>query len=1243
MPITGLRGQVFANPMPIRIISLLLCLVTGLLAASTVPTNQPAAHPHPVWFEENAGKTPADVAFVGRGFGVPLVIFKDGALGLGSETDLVRLQPERNSAQATAHGEAPTGAVTRSYGPGGTSVSRHYARVRASNLWPGADLFYRIDRGRLELGLDLISGQTASVPSLRWRGAEVSLDSEGAMHVSSRNLRFSLRAPSASQPDGSAGTRAVEVKYQLDRHGRLSFRVPEANPALALNIDPVFDFSTYVGGAQSDALNAMALGPDGSIYLAGQTASTSLFGIDTGIRAGSGKVLIARLLPGGVGLVYAFVIGGSGSEQGAGIAVDAAGSAYVTGQTNSSNFPTTAGAFQAVAEQDWNAFAVKLDASGSLVYSTLLGGSSLDWGAAIAVDDSGRAVVTGLTNSADYPVTAQAYQKLYAGSQDCFVTKLAADGKSAVFSTYLGGSKLDSCRAVALSPAGTITLAGSTRSADFPVLGAFQTRSGGFLDGFVVQMNGTGSALLSSSYLGGIGEDQISSVAVDGAGSVYVAGTTSTQAGFPGTSAGIVTRSGSGKKGFACKLAQSLVSLNWCSIVGGSGDDYVNAMALTPSGEVVVAGQTTSVNLPVVDAIQSAFQGASDGWFAVLSPSGNQWETVSYTGGSASNAVNALQAFQDRVLLAGTTTAQNLPATSGAIQATAGANGDGFLQEVAMGGGMILNGFYPGSGNGMTHNLSLVITDPTGGQAIETVQVNVSNPTSNANACLVTFTVASKTLSLTNDAGSGSAGSAAVGSSATLQNSQCSVTVETSTLSVVGNSVSLHLSLNYKPSFSSLGAGPMKYVSVSAEDNRGKTLSVPQAAMWTFTSPPSPTLISLTPASGRGSSQTFVLIAYDPLGANDLASVEFLVGSSTSFASSCAVTYNARQNLFALASDSGNASAGALSPGQATTISNSQCTLGGLGSSVQFSGQVLTMAVNLQFSPAFARLGGAATKLTYALPLTVSGLGPSGGMKAMGIWTIAQPPPSGPPAVGAVTPSSGQGMSQSFALSVSDPLGASDLVTVQLLIGSSTALADACSVTYNARQKVLALTNDAGTGEAGRLAPGELKSFANSQCALSGSGSSITLSGSSLTMVVSLRFDPAFARMGGSATKNIYARPVSAAGRGPSAGFTLVGAWIVPRTPAKDPPIVAALAPPSGEGRMLNFVLTVWNPVGASDSAAARLTIGSSMALASGCSAPYIPQQNWFGSANDAGTGDTAYLSPGQAVTIPNSQCMLSG
>ncbi len=424
-------------------------------------------------------------------------------------------------------------------------------------------------------------------------------------------------------------------------------------------------------------------------------------------------------------------------------------------------------------------------------------------------------------------------------------------------------------------------------------------------------------------------------------------------------------------------------------------------------------------------------------------------------------------------------------------------------------------------------------------------------------------------------------------------------------------------------------------MSVSVADNQGKTLSVPQAAVWFLSSQQPPSIVSLSPISGGGSSQTFALTVSDQAGANDLASVQLLVGSSTALANACSVTYLANKNQFALSSDSGATYAGVLAPGQASTISNSQCTLSGSGSAVQFSGKFFVMTVNLQFTPSFAVRGSSAMKTVFALPLTVSSVGPMGGMGAVGTWTIPLPVPT----VDSITPSSGTGAAQVFALSVSDPAGASDLATVQLLFGTSTLAANACSVTYIASQKLLALSNDDGTGYAGMLAPGQATTISNSQCTLVGTGSSVTLSGKSLVMTANLQFAPAFAVVGGAAKKSIYALPLTTSGTAPSTGIAVVGTW----TLALPVPTVNSITPSSGTGAAQAFSLSVSDPAGASDLATVQLWFGLSPSAANACSVTYVAAQKLLALSNDAGTGYAGTLAPGQATTVFNSQCTLVG
>ncbi|MCS7154149.1 MAG: SBBP repeat-containing protein, partial [Bacteroidia bacterium] len=243
---------------------------------------------------------------------------------------------------------------------------------------------------------------------------------------------------------------------------------------------------------------------------------------------------MTKLNAAGSGLVYSTYVGGSDTDRGYGIAVDGSGQAYVTGETYSTNFPVTAGAFQTTNDGETDAFVAKLNAAGSrLVYSTYLGGSSWEEGNAIAVDGSGHAYVTGSTYSTDYDVTAGAFQTMNGGSWDVFVTKLNASGSGLVYSTYVCGSDTDHGYGIAVDGNGHAYVTGETYSTNFPVTaGAFQTTFSGGTCGsppytypcpevFVTKLNATGSRLVYSTYIGGSGDDGGSGIAVDGSGQAY--------------------------------------------------------------------------------------------------------------------------------------------------------------------------------------------------------------------------------------------------------------------------------------------------------------------------------------------------------------------------------------------------------------------------------------------------------------------------------------------------------------------------------------------------------------------------------------------------------------------------------------------------------------------------------------------------------------------------------------------------
>ncbi|GEM_PF-6338325 len=307
-------------------------------------------------------------------------------------------------------------------------------------------------------------------------------------------------------------------------------------------------YSGLVGGG--GAGNAVAVASDRTAYVAGHD--------------GNDNVIVARISADGTGLLFTNSFGGSASQDASGIAVDTNGNAYVTGATQSTNFPTTTGAFQTTNPNGGNngtAFVTKLNNTGQTVYSTYLGGSNGDQGIGIAVNSAGEAYVAGSTNSSDFPTTTGAFQTVFStggpfSGSNGFVTKLTVDGTAQVYSTFLGGSNYNQCEAIAVDAAGDAYVTGITGSTDFPIMDAFQSKAGdtiGADDAFVTEFTPDGSALVYSSYLGGSDGDDGYGIAVDPTGTAYVVGgTRSTD--FPITPHVFQTANTGGKDFFVTKI-----------------------------------------------------------------------------------------------------------------------------------------------------------------------------------------------------------------------------------------------------------------------------------------------------------------------------------------------------------------------------------------------------------------------------------------------------------------------------------------------------------------------------------------------------------------------------------------------------------------------------------------------------------------------------------------------------------------
>ncbi len=582
----------------------------------------------PISFEVNRGQTDEAVKFLARGSGYNLFLTATEAVlslrkesprvkseslmakaGRGrksallshasSTTSTLRMKLAGANPEAQAKGEEKLpGTINyftgRDAGKWQTQISS-YAKVRYQNVYPGVDMVYYGNQRELEYDFVVAPGANPDAIKLTFAGAQkMSVADSGDLVLQTDTGNLLQRKPVTYQ-ETNGSRQAVVARYVI-RDGQVGFEVGDYDRNKPLIIDPILSYSTYLGG--------------------------------------SGDY-----------------------EAGFSVAVDANGNAYVVGTTTSTDYPVTPGAVQTTVGDNnalGDAFVAKLNAAGtSLVYSTYLGGDANDYAYDIALDADGNAYVMGSTVSSDFPTTSGAFQVTNAssnGSEDGFITKLNATGSSILYSTYLGGSGSDSCRAIAINSLGEAYVTGGTQSVDFPTTtGAYQTTSGslnGNSDAFVTKLNATGTALAFSTFIGGssaTGQD----LALDSNGNVYFVGDT-----YAGTLGGGQTifaypvtpnayqsaPAADGFEGIVSELSADGTQLLYSSYLGGSMEESAIGVAVDASDNVYVAGYTGSADFPVTSGCaQPVFGGPYDTFiskFNLSSPSAISLIYSTYLGGS---------------------------------------------------------------------------------------------------------------------------------------------------------------------------------------------------------------------------------------------------------------------------------------------------------------------------------------------------------------------------------------------------------------------------------------------------------------------------------------------------------------------------------------------------------------------------------------------------------------------------------
>jgi len=550
------------------------------------------------------------------------------------------------------------------------------------NLYPGIDAIWRGSGRSLKSEFVVAPQSNPMGLRLRYSGARrVAVAPNGGLEVHTAGGVLRESPPVLYQISMSGRRMPVEGNYRVAKSGVISFGIGAYDRALPLYIDPTISYSSYLGGTRTESASA--------------------------------------------------------------VATDAAGNIYVAGHTDSPNFPVKSPLRAFAGNTD--AFVVKLDPSGSqILWGTFLGGGADDRATALALDAAGNVFVVGYTTSANFPL-AQPLQSRRSGSRDAFIAKIDSSGQTLLFSTYFGGSGVDTANAVAVDPFGLVYVAGETTSTNFLVKTPAQIKSGGKKDAFLLKLNSY-FAVEFATYFGGSGDDRATTLAVSADGSAFLAGCTASanfplqaaaQSALKGKQDAFVTRfspagnslvystylGGAGSNDCAAGIAvdpnltafvtgitaasdfpvlgafqnnhagggldafitkyTATGTLAYSSFLGGRSVDIASAIRLDSAGRAFVSGYTASTNFPTAAPVQASFAGVYDGFLFRLEPSGSASNFSTFLGHTGSDAPLALAlTLAGDAILAGTTTSAQYPVASPLQPARSGYS-DAFLSRIA--------------------------------------------------------------------------------------------------------------------------------------------------------------------------------------------------------------------------------------------------------------------------------------------------------------------------------------------------------------------------------------------------------------------------------------------------------------------------------------------------------------------------------------------------------------------------------
>ena len=579
-----------------------------------------------------------------------------------------------------------------------------YTSVVYEQMYQGVDIEYFVEDGEMCSRWTVLPGVDPSPIGLRIDGTEtVTIDTLGNLILTTAYGQIVGPKPTAFQRlDGEI--KYLDCKYEIrDRTtvGVVMEEDYERNTPLTIEPHLVLtaDLANVIAGEVGTAIVACG---SGEAYITGYTTSSNFPrgpGYDTTYN-GSGDAFVTKISVFGNLILYSTYIGGSAEDVAYGIAFDGNCRVVITGTTQSQNFPVV-NAYDATPNGGRDVFVTKLSMFGDfLEYSTYLGGSGEDVGRSVIFCGNAEAYITGYTNSSNFPVLS-AYDAAYNGGYDVFVAKLNIFGNSLMYSTYLGGTSDDLGYGVSVDGSCHAVVTGGTRSANFPIAGAYDPTYNGGWDVFISKLNAFGQSLDYSTFVGGSADEQARDISVFGNGEAYVAGYTSSS-NFPVSSAFDSTYNGN-TDAFALKLSVFGNLLQYSTFLGGSGADTAFSIAMCGNAYAYVGGSTASSNFPTLSGFDMSYNGGGDAFAAKLAEFGNSIYFSTFVGGSSADAAYGIAIDGScNTLITGMTQSTNFPLL-GALDGALTGPQEAFVTKILPFGNQLSYSTYLGGDERVPH------------------------------------------------------------------------------------------------------------------------------------------------------------------------------------------------------------------------------------------------------------------------------------------------------------------------------------------------------------------------------------------------------------------------------------------------------------------------------------------------------------------------------------------------------------